>query len=51
MTIIHIKATIDVEDRLLSELMTLLLKNGFKPEKYLGLNSKIIMAKKEMVKK
>jgi len=51
MTIIHIKATLDVEDRLLSELMTLLLRNGFKPEKYLGLNSKIVMARKEVEKR
>ena len=37
-----------VEDKLLSELMNFLSKNGFKPEKYLGLNSKIIMAKKDI---
>ena len=45
--IIHIKATNDVDDKLLSELMNILIKNGFKTEKYLGISNKIIMAKKE----
>jgi hypothetical protein len=47
MTTIHIKATMDTDDRLLSEILNVLLRNGFKPEKYLGLNCKIIMAKRE----
>lgn len=47
MTTIHIKSTIDVEDKILSELMNILIKHDFKVEKYLGINSKIIMARKE----
>lgn len=47
MTTIHIKATLDTDDRIISELMIILIKNGFNTEKYLGLSSKIIMAKKE----
>jgi len=47
MKTIHIKTTIDVEDKVISELMNVLIKYGFKTEKYLGINSKIVMAKKE----
>jgi hypothetical protein len=46
--IIHIKATMDVEDKVLSELMNVLIKYDFKTEKYLGIGNKIIMAKKEI---
>lgn len=46
MTIIHIKATHDTDDKILSELMNILIKNGFNTEKYLGIAHKIIMAKK-----
>jgi hypothetical protein len=45
--IIHIKATQDTDDKVLSELMNILIKEGFRTEKYLGINTKIIMAKKE----
>jgi len=45
MTTIHIKATSDTDDKILSELMNILIKFGFKTEKYLGLNNKIIMAR------
>jgi len=51
MTIIHIKATTDTPDNILSELMNILIKYDFKTEKYLGLNSKIIMAKSKKDKK
>lgn len=44
--IIHIKATMDTEDKILSELMNILIKSGFNTEKYLGIGNKIIMAKK-----
>jgi len=47
MTSIHIKTTNDTDDKILSELMNVLIKYGFKTEKYIGLNSKIIMARKE----
>ena len=47
MTIIHIKATIDTDPKILSELINILSKFGFKVEKYLGISSKIIMARKE----
>jgi hypothetical protein len=47
MTIIHIKATKDTDDKILSELMNILTKYGFETEKYLGIASKIIMARKE----
>jgi hypothetical protein len=50
MTAVHIKATEDVDDRILSELMNILARHEFKTEKYLGMNSKIIMAKKEREK-
>ena len=47
-TTIHIQATQDTDDKLLSELMNLLIRNGFKTEKYLGLSkTKIVMARKE----
>jgi|GEM_PF-3458012 hypothetical protein len=47
MTTIHIKATTDVDDRVISELMNILIKFGFETEKYLGISSKIVMARKE----
>lgn len=50
MTTIHIKATQDTDDKVLSELMNILIKNGFKTEKYLGIGTKIVMAKKEKEK-
>ena len=46
MTIIHIKTTQDTDDKIISELMNILNKNGFKTEKYQGINSKIVMARK-----
>jgi len=49
MTTIHIKSTNDTDDKILSELMNILIKNGFKTEKYLGIATKIIMAKKELL--
>jgi hypothetical protein len=51
MTTIYIKATEDTEDRLISKLMDILIKYGFKTEKYLGIATKIIMAKKEQTEK
>jgi len=48
MTTIHIKATNDTDDKILLELMNILIKNGFKTEKYLGITNKIIMARKEL---
>lgn len=50
MKTIHIKATEDVDDNIISSLMNVLLKNKFKVEKYLGVKSKIVMAKKENIK-
>jgi hypothetical protein len=47
MSVIHIKATSDVKDNILSELMNILIKYGYSTEKYLGIASKIIMAKQE----
>lgn len=47
MTTIHIKTTQDVDDKIISELMNILIKNGFKTQKYLGIGSKIVMARKE----
>lgn len=47
-TIIHIKTTIDAEDEIILELMNILTKHNFKVEKYLGIASKIVMAKKEI---
>jgi hypothetical protein len=46
MTTIQIKATENTEDKILSELMNILIKHGFKTEKYLGISSKIVMARK-----
>jgi hypothetical protein len=45
-TTIHIKATTDTDDKIISELMNILIKYGFKTEKYLGITSKIIMARR-----
>ena len=47
MTTIHIQASVDTKDVILSELMNILIKYGFKAEKYLGISHKIVMAKKE----
>jgi hypothetical protein len=46
MTTIHIEATIDTDDKIISELMNILIKFGFTTEKYLGKASKIVMAKR-----
>ena len=43
---IHIKSTIDTDNYIISELMNILIKYGYKTEKYLGASSKIIMARK-----
>ena len=51
METIHIKATIRTDDKIISELISILMKYGFKTEKYLGINSKIVMAKKELKQK
>lgn len=47
--IIHIKATPNVDDGVISELMNILIKYKFKTEKYSGMCSKtkIVMARKE----
>jgi len=47
MKTIHIKTTQNVEDTLISELINCLIKYGFKTEKYMGINSKIIMAREK----
>ena len=47
MTIIHIKATQDVDNEIICELGNILLKKGFIIERYMGINSKILMARKE----
>ncbi len=44
--IVHIKTSNKVDDNLISELMGVLIKYGFKTEKYLGIGSKIVMARK-----
>jgi hypothetical protein len=44
--IIHIRSTNNIDDKILSELMNILIKHGFKTEKYLGIGHKIIMARK-----
>lgn len=44
---IHIKASPHTDDKILFELMNILIKHGYETEKYLGSSSKIIMAKKE----
>ena len=49
MTVIHIKSTVDVDDKIISELMNILIKHKFKTQKYLGISSKIVMAKKEKI--
>ena len=41
---IHIKATEDTPNAILSELMNILIKYKLSPQKYLGKNSKIVMA-------
>ena len=46
--IIHIKASNNTDDKIISELMNILIKNGYKTEKYLGTASKIVMARKEI---
>lgn len=48
MTTIHIRTTEDTDNKIISDLMNILIKYGFKTEKYLGTNSKIVMAKKEI---
>lgn len=50
MTTINIQATADTDDRIISDLMDLLIKHGFSTEKYLGINRKIVMARKEKSK-
>lgn len=45
---IHIKATENTDNKILSELMNILIKYGFKTEKYLSMTNKIIMAKKTL---
>lgn len=46
MEIVHIKLTQEVDNSVMVELINLLQKYGFKTEKYLGMSSKIIMARK-----
>jgi len=46
MPVINIKATNDTDDEIISELMNILIKYGFITERYLGISSKIVMAKK-----
>jgi hypothetical protein len=46
MKIIHIRASLNTDDMILSELMNILIKNGFETEKYLGISHKLIMARK-----
>ena len=46
METIHIKTTMDTNDNVISELMNILIKHGFKAEKYLGITGKIVMARK-----
>ena len=50
MTVIHIKATEDNDKEVISELMNVLIKNGFKTEKYLGICSIIVMARLNKIK-
>jgi len=47
--IIHIKLTSNVKNELISDIMNMLIKNGFKTSKYLGQVGQIIMARKEDV--
>jgi hypothetical protein len=44
--IVHIKSTTNVDDSLISTLMEVLRAEGYEVEKYLGINSKIVMARK-----
>ena len=37
----------DTDDKILSELMNVLIKVGFTTEKYLGVATKIVIARKE----
>lgn len=46
--IINIKSTMNTDDKIISKLMNVLINEGFVTERYLGINSKIIMAKKEI---
>lgn len=46
METIHIRATQDTDDKIISELVNILIKRGFNIEKYLGIASKIVMARK-----
>ena len=46
MTTIRIKATSDTDDKIISELMNVLIKYGYKTEKYLSSTSKIVTARK-----
>lgn len=46
--IIHIKASPTTDEKILSELMNILKKYEYKTEKYIGIASKIIMARKEV---
>ena len=47
MATIHIKTSTNIDDRIISELMNVLIKYKFETKKYLGNNSKIVMARKE----
>ena len=47
MNIIHIKATKGVDDKILSEIMNILIKNNFDVEKYLSATGKIVMAREK----
>jgi hypothetical protein len=44
--IIYIKATNNVDDKILSKLMNTLIVEGYKVEKYLSMSHKIVMARK-----
>ena len=47
MNIINIKATKGVDDKILSEIMNILIKNNFDVEKYLSATGKIVMAREK----
>lgn len=47
---IHIKVTDDTDDKIVSELMNILIKHGYKTEKYLGKNSKLVRGEKRRQK-
>ena len=51
MSVIHIKSTANTDDEIISELMNILIKYGYKTEKYLSITSKIVMARKEQAGK